>query len=167
MAVELVIGRVRKPHGVHGEMKIESISGDLSPLLALRSVLLQKGNERITIEVESVRSAARAVLLRPKGARGPEDVKQWRGWEVVVPRDEATPLESGEFYFADLVGLSVIAAGMPAGTVRAVLEGGPWPLLEVDRGDGSLRLVPFQEHFVGEIDLIGRTLQVLDQEILE
>jgi 16S rRNA processing protein RimM len=164
---ELVIGRVRKPHGVHGELKVESLSGTTDHILNLTELVLVRGKERVTIGVASSRPAGAFVLIRPEGITSPEEAKRFRGWDLVAPRKDASELEDGEYYYADLVGLAVVVDGEQRGTVVNVLDGGPWPFLDVRVEDGTARVVPFQSHFTGAIDLEAGTIEVLDPEVLE
>ncbi len=164
---ELVIGRVRKPHGVHGELKVESLSGEYSHFKRLIALTLVRGDERCSIAIRRVRIAHGVALVSLQGVDSPEEAKRWSGWDVVASRANAAPLGQGEYYYADLVGLSVIVKGSPMGVVANVLDGGPWPLLEVSIEDGTTRIVPFTDHFVGELDLRASTLELLDPEVLE
>lgn len=167
MTDELVIGRVRKPHGIHGELKIESLSGDLDHFHNLSTLILQRGQQREEHQIEGVRFASGLVLVRLKGVSTPEAAKRWRGWEVVASRDHAAPLADGEVYYADLVGLTAFSGDDNVGVVSSVLEGGPWPFLEVRLATGETRVVPFQEHFVGPVDLESGRIEILDSELLD
>ena len=162
-----MIGRVRKPHGVHGELKVESLSGELDHFKRLTVLILQQGDRRVEVSIERLRTASGLALIKLVGVDTPEVAKQWRGWDVVVSRELAAPLGEGEFYYADLVGLSVQIAGKSVATILNVLDGGPWPFLEVETHQGEKRIVPFEEHFVGAIDLEGASLELLDAEVLE
>lgn len=172
MKRELVIGRVRTAHGVRGELKIEPISGESAHFTTLNELTLVRRSERHTLRVESVRPAHRVVLVKLAGVDSPEEAKRWRGWEIVVPREQAAPLDEGEYYYADLVGLRVIFENdesglMTLGTVSAVWEGGPSAILGIRRPDGQERLVPFQEAFVKRVDAEAGTLELETDEVME
>lgn len=166
MRQELVIGRVRTAHGVRGELKVESLSGEVDHFLGLESVTLVRGETRETLKVESVRAAHRGLLIKLAGVDSPEVAKKWRGWEIAVPRESASPLGADEYYLADLVGLRVVFDGSLRGTVAAILEGGKTALLEVVLPEGERRIVPFQSEFVSDVDLEGETLTLATDEVL-
>ena len=166
MRQELVIGRVRTAHGVRGELKVESLSGEVEHFLDLESVTLVRGDDRRTLTVESVRAAHRVLLIKLEGVDSPEVAKKWRGWEIAVSRESASPLADDEYYLADLVGMRVVFEGVERGTVSAILEGGKTALLEVALPEGERRIVPFQSEFVGDVDLEGETLTLETDEVL-
>lgn len=163
---ELVIGRVRTAHGVRGELKVESISGETDHFRALSTVTLARGDRRHELSVEGVRVAHRTVLLKLEGVDSPEEAKRWRGWEIVVPRERAAALREGEYYFADLLGLRVVCDGADRGVVADVWEGGKTVLLGIELPDGEQRLVPFQAAFVGAVDLDAGSLELTTDEVL-
>lgn len=166
MRQELVIGRVRTAHGVRGELKVESLSGETDHFLGLESLTLVRGENRRTVTVESVRAAHRGLLIKLEGVDSPEVAKKWRGWEIAVPRESASPLGDDEYYLADLVGMRVVFEGTERGSIAAILEGGKTALLEVVLPDGERRIVPFQSEFVTDVDLESETLTLATDEVL-
>ena len=86
-----------------------------------------------------------------------------RGTLVEVERSALPPLEAGEYYHADLIGLPAADRdGNPVGTVVAVENYGAGDLLEIERHDGSRSLIPFKP---GIADLDGDGV-VIDPEFL-
>lgn len=166
-----MIGRVRTTHGVRGELKVESLSGETKHFTGLSRVRLIRRDgrgpvERETREVESVRLAHRLVLLKLTGVDSPEAAKRWRGWEIAVDRADAAPLAQGEYYYADLVGLTVFVDGEERGRVTDLWEGGPTVMLGITRSDGEERLVPFQAEFVASVDLEEGSLVLETDEVI-
>ena len=167
-----MIGRVRTAHGVRGELKVESLSGETDHFRGLREVTLVRfgnegeGSRRHTFPVEAIRLSHRMVLLKLAGIDSPETAKRWRDWEIVVSRADAAPLEHDEYYYGDLIGLAVYVGTDKRGRVSELWEGGPTVLLEITLSDGSKRLVPFQAEFVSSVDLAGGRLVLEDDEVL-
>ena len=86
-----------------------------------------------------------------------------RGQLVEIDRDRLPPLEEGEYYHADLVGLPCVdEAGQPVGAVVAVENFGAGDLLEVERPNGKRSLIPFRD----PIARLGGNRIVLDPEFL-
>ena len=82
---------------------------------------------------------------------------------VEIDRSALPPLEEGEYYHADLIGLAAEdREGRPVGTVAAVENFGAGDLLEIERGDGKSSLIPFKD---GIADLEDGRI-VLDPEFL-
>ncbi len=76
-----------------------------------------------------------------------------RGTLLTVPRSALPPLEEGEYYHADLIGLTAISdAGDPLGTVIAVENYGAGDILEIERPDGKRFMVPMRAEAVSEWD---------------
>lgn len=127
----------------------------------------RKGAVVKTLTVESSRWTGDNLLLKFAGIDSPEASKLLADFELWVPRDQAAPLEDGEVYLADLTGCSLVFAGEVKGRVTGYLEGAASILLEVEKTDGSTVMVPFQEVYLGDIDLTGRTLELKVDWILE
>ena len=74
-----------------------------------------------------------------------------RGTVLTVPRSALPPLDEGEYYHADLLGLAAVSeAGEPLGTVIAVENFGAGDIVEIERADGKRVMVPMREDAVPE-----------------
>ena len=74
-----------------------------------------------------------------------------RGTQLTVPRAELPPLDDGEYYHADLIGLSAVSdAGEALGFVHDVHNFGAGDILEIERPDGKRFMVPMIEAAVPE-----------------
>lgn len=163
----MAIGKIRTSHGVRGEVKVLSYSGVFDHFERLKSVSARKGAVVKTLTVESTRWSGDNLLLKFAGIDAPEASKLLADFELWVPRDQAAPLEEGEVYLADLIGCSLVFAGEAKGRVTGYLEGAASILLEVEKTDGLVSMVPFQEIYLGSIDLTGRTIELKVDWILE
>ncbi|HEY7806534.1 MAG TPA: ribosome maturation factor RimM [Croceibacterium sp.] len=76
-----------------------------------------------------------------------------RGTLLTVPRSSLPPLEEGEYYHADLIGLTAVSdVGEALGTVVAIENFGAGDILEIERPDGRRFMVPMSEPAVPEWD---------------
>jgi 16S rRNA processing protein RimM len=166
MQDELVIGRVRTAFGLTGEVKIDLFGGDFEYLQSLETVELRRGEQRFKRRILHARPNGACYVVQFEGVDTPELAKELRNSELLVERSEASPKRDGEYYYADLVGLSVIADGDPMGSIVDILEGSGAVFLEVKTADG-MRLVPFGSSFVGDVDIASGTVIVTNREILE
>ena len=148
---ELVaIGRVRRPHGVHGELSVEPYAADVARYASLKRVFVD-GIER---RVRGVRAHGDAVLMVLEGVDGREAADALRDQEISVPASERAPLPPERFYIDDLVGLRVLdQEGRVRGVVKAVLERPAADLLEVRTPDGAEALVPLVKAIVRRVDV--------------
>lgn len=148
---QFIVGFIRGPHGVTGNMKVESASGEFEHFYSMKEVALRDGKtgDSKTFKVESVNEGAGTLYLKLAGINTPEDVRKLSGRQIVVPRKYAKKLGQNEWYIEDLKncalnfypeqgddGLAVWtapASGTPVtvGTITDVIEGGSGNLLEV------------------------------------
>ena len=76
-----------------------------------------------------------------------------RGTVLTVPRSALPPLEEGEYYHADLIGLAAVSdAGEAQGVVANVENFGAGDILEIERPDGKRFMVPMTKQAVPEWD---------------
>jgi len=167
MAADLLaVGVITGTRGVHGELKGKSFSGQPGRLEGLAEVLFRKGGRERKLRVESVQKAQRGMVLTIAGIDTPEKARGLIGYEIWVPRSHAAALGEGEYYTADLCACSVWFGEELIGPVRSVWEGGASQLLEVRDRRGKTVLVPFTDHFVGDVDLGAGRISLRDDEIV-
>jgi len=162
----LAVGAVRQAHGTGGEVRVQSFSGETEHLLRLGEVTLRKGGAERKVAVETVRPAPPDVLMKFAGIDDREMAQSIAGWELWVDRSRAAPLAEGEYYAVDLCRCGVYAGAERVGEVTAVCETGHAPLLEVRTGDGRTVMVPFTDHFVGEVDVAAGRVELRDAEVV-
>ena len=147
----LVIGRVVRPWGIRGEVKVEIISDSPECFSLLRRVYL--GPQAVPFIVEGVRFQQAAAILKLKGCRDRTGAEKLRGQLVQIPIGEAMPLEEDEYYEHQIIGLDVwTAQGEHLGTVEEIIFTGSNDVYVV-RGRGREILIPAIEDVVLEINL--------------
>ena len=162
----LAVGVITSTHGLKGELTVRSFSGSIDHFRSLTTVLLRRGDEERTVAVRSVRAKPPHAVVKIDGVDSPEKARCLQGFEIWVPRSAAAPLAGGEYYAVDLCRCSLVFGEEPVGSVRAVVESGSLQLLEVADSRGRTFLVPFTEHFVGEVDVEGRRIQLRERGIV-
>ncbi|TVR92876.1 MAG: 16S rRNA processing protein RimM [Spirochaetaceae bacterium] len=167
MKDELAVAIVGARFGVRGEVKLRSLSEEVEHLLKLETVTLCKGSVRKTHRISSARRHSSDVLVRFEGVETPEDARLLTGYEVRVPREQAAPLGQGEYYITDLIGLQVMLGGESVGTVKSLWNSGAHDMIDVEKLDGSIVVVPFIERYIGRVDLEANSIEVIVDWILE
>ena len=162
----LAVGVIASTHGIGGELSVRSYSGEAAHLLGLRDAVLRKGGVERPVSFEAVRQQSGGVIVKVPGLESPEKARALLGFEIWVPRAQAAPLHRGEYYAADLCRCAVQFNGQEVGRVRSVWDGGPTQLLEVEGRGGKVFLVPFSDHFVGDVDVAGGTILLKEGELL-
>jgi 16S rRNA processing protein RimM len=162
----MAVGAVRAAHGTGGEVRVRSFSGETDHLLRLEEATLRRGAAERTVAVEASRPAARDVLVKFAGVDDRTAAQALVGWELWVDRSRAAPLAAGEFYAADLCRCCLFVGDERVGEVTGICETGHAPLLEVRTDTGKTVLVPFTDHFVGEVDVAAGRIELRDAEVM-
>ncbi len=152
----VVIGVVVAPHGVRGTLRVRALGAGKH---------LRKGTEPVVAGVRrriyAVRQTPKGFLLDLEGIQNRHDAKSLRDRELSLDRDELDAPEAGEFYVADLVGLTAVDdAGKVLGTVEDTFETAAHEILVVrEARDRQELYLPFTLEHVPEVDLgAGRIL---------
>lgn len=138
----VALAAVAGAHGVKGEVRLKLFS-DSSASLAAHAKIYVGGSERRLLDV---REGGKAAIARFEGIADRSAAEALRGQLVEVDRSDLPPLEEGEYYHADLVGLPCVDRdGQPVGTVVAVENFGAGDLLEIELANGRKSLIPFRD----------------------
>lgn len=88
---QFIVGFIRGSHGVSGNIKVESASGEFEHFYSMKEVTLRNGKtgDSKLCKVESVSEGAGTLYLKLVGIDSPEDVRKLNGWQIVVPRKYA------------------------------------------------------------------------------
>lgn len=112
-----------------------------------------------TLEDGSVHS--KGVAAKLEGVLDRDQAALMRGLTIAIERAELPPPEEGEYYWTDLIGLSVVnTQGETLGVVSELLATGAANDVLVVRQDKTERLIPFVGAYVLEVDLPGKTIRV-------
>lgn len=141
----LIIGRIRKPHGVRGELKVSVLTDVPERFTWLDTVVVTRkehdDNNPLILSIESVRFHQGDALILFEGIASRDAAGQLRNRWVKIPIEEALPLEEGEYYAHQAVGWDVLTeTGEKLGTVSSLLETGANDVFVVETADGELLL---------------------------
>ncbi|WP_106252275.1 ribosome maturation factor RimM [Allonocardiopsis opalescens] len=158
----LVVGQVRRPHGIRGEVVVEVRTDTPEERFTAGARLLTEPAEAGPLTVKSVRNHSGSLLVRFAGVADRDAAERLKG--VLLAVDSATLPDTGdpdEFYDHQLIGLAAeLADGTRVGEVVDVLHHSQ-DVLVLRLPDGGEALVPFVGPIVPEVDLDGGRL-VLD-----
>lgn len=161
--MELVVGRVLKPHGIRGELVTEVRTDSPDERFAPGAVLvgrLGRGREATDrqVTVEAARPHSGRLLLRIAGVQDREGAEELRGMLLLI--DSASlpdPEDPDEFHDHQLIGLAAHdTSGERLGDVVDVLHTPAGELLSVRLVGGGEALVPFVAEIVPEVDTARR-----------
>lgn len=154
----LAVGRVLRPHGVRGEVRVE-IHTDFPERFALYKTLYL-GPTHIPYALESHRFHQGRVLLKFRGIDDRNMAEGLRTQWVSIAAQDAAPLKQGEMYLHQMLHLQVVTAeGEALGQVSEIIETGANPVYVV-RGQAGDILIPDTEEVILHVDLETRTVTV-------
>lgn len=160
-AAPIVVARVRKPHGLKGELAIFPLTDTPDAVFVAGRALqvMTLGGEVVgTVTLESVRGYHREWLVRLAEHASRDAVEHYRQHFLAVDRAELPPLGEGEVYQQELVGFAVRdEAGEPLGIVSAVYDLPAGVTIEV-QGPEREFLLPYRAEYVVESDIGERRL---------
>lgn len=156
----VVVGRLGAAHGVRGWLRVSSFTDPPDNLLSYRPWSLQAGGAWREAQVEATERHGDGFLCRFAGVADRTAAAALRGALVAVPGAALPPLDDGEYYWRDLIGLDLVnVRGAALGRVANLMETGANHALIAH--DGELqRLVPFVAHVVRNVDLARRVIVV-------
>ena len=155
----IALAAVAGAHGVRGEVKLKLFGASIDSLA--RQPSLTVGGKPLLLK--DVRAGNKTAIARFEGVASREAAEALRGSLVEIDREALPPLELGEYYHADLIGLPCVdRAGRPVGIVAAIEDFGAGELLDIEKSDGKSSLIPFRE---GIADLVDGRI-ILDPDFL-
>lgn len=153
----LVIGEILRPHGVIGELRTRVLTQHPEHLQELDSVYLAKDPESPKVTqyaVEKVRMHQGYALFKFKGINDRDAADKLRQLFVMVATQDAVPLEEGEFYLYQLIGLNVQTEdGQILGKLTEVLETGANDVYIVESPHYGEVLIPATDETILETDI--------------
>jgi 16S rRNA processing protein RimM len=168
--IEVVVGRVGRPHGIRGEVTVEVRTDEPGRRFADRAVLRAEpprgsASPLRALSVAGSRWHRSTLLVRFEELPDRDTAESARGILLFATVDVAdSPEDPDEFYAHQLVGLAAYdEQGTHLGEVSALVRGGAQDLLTVRALDGREALVPFVKALVPEVDLAGGKVVVADR----
>ncbi len=162
MAKELVlVGKFGAAHGIKGEVRLQSFTGDPAAIKSYGPLSDVKGRQFILTSLRPVKGDL--FVARVEGIRDRTAAEALVNLELFVPRAALPPPDEDEFYLADLIGLDARdLSGSRVGTILNLLNFGGGDILEVvPEGGGETLLLPFTKEVVPEIDLAHRFVTIV------
>ena len=160
----VLIGLLRRAHGVSGEITVEPVSDITERFSVLDKVLVRTTSGIEELAVERVRYRGRRVLLKLEGIDDRAAAEGLWGAEIGVKRDDVFPVPDGTFYVFDVVGCMVLGQGdRVIGVVEDVLRMPANDVFVVKTENGEV-LIPAVKAVVKSIDVTGKKIVVEEVE---
>ncbi len=161
----MVLATIGAPHGVKGEVRVKSFTGDPMALGAYGALRTADGR---VFEVERLRPAKGVLVVKFRGVDDRDAAALLNGVALHVDRTALPAADEDEFYHADLIGLEAFAAdGGSLGRVTGVQNFGAGDILEIAPPNRPSILIPFTKANVPDIDVAGGRLVVVPPNEVE
>src|SRR4051812_40853608 len=155
----IALAAVAGAHGIKREVRLKRFSDSVESLPRHQTLYIGGAERRLL----SVRDAGKTAVAKIEGIDDRGAAEALRGAMVEIDRSGLPPLEKGEYYHVDLIGLPCFdGEGQSVGTVVSVENYGAGDLLEIEAADGKRSLIPFK---TGVADLADDRI-VIDPEFL-
>ena len=161
----LLIGKVVRPHGLAGVLRIKSYARSEESLLNARTIFLKpsSGETRACV-VLSVKPHKNIHLIKLKGLHSLEEAEKYRGAEVLIRRDSLTRENEEDYFWHELIGLRVyLKGGRYVGTIKHILSTGGNDIYVVQEGEKEF-LIPAIHEVVEQIDLANKRMIITEME---
>ncbi len=150
----LRIGVITTTHGIRGEVKVFPTTDDPRRFDDCDEVILINKKEQLTLHVERVKYFKNIVIVKFKEFNNINDVEQFRKCDLMVTRENAVPLEEGEYFICDIIGADVVEEdGSKIGTVKDVMETGANNVFVIGTEEGKEVLFPSIPDCIKKVDV--------------
>jgi 16S rRNA processing protein RimM len=157
----IAIGRVSRPIGTRGEIKIQSLTDDVKRFEMLKSVWIgeNEGNARIR-RVCAVRINREQVSMRLDNVADADSAEKIRNLYLFVPEDEAVELREGRFFIDDILGCEVVTEEkMKVGIVSDLLSLPANDIWVISDGAREI-LIPAVKDIVRQVDVRNKRIVI-------
>ena len=134
----LQVGVVTQTHGIRGEVKVFPTTDDAGRFRDLKKVFLDTGREKLPLEIQGVKFFKQFVIVKFKGLDTINEVERFRRCPLLVPREDAVPLEED---------------GKAFGTLKDVMETGANDVYVIDSISHGEVLVPAIKECIRKVDV--------------
>jgi len=154
----LLLARIVGAHGIKGDVLLHVFAQEAATLLRFS---FPAG------KVTNVRAGGPkgAYIARIEGVNDRTAADAIKGQEINVSRADLPDAAEDEYYITDLVNLRAVHAGEVVGTVIGVPDFGAGQLLDIRLNTGRSLFLPFDEPFVGKVDLSAGTIEINEYEV--
>jgi 16S rRNA processing protein RimM len=162
----VIIGKIGTPYGINGWVKILIYSENIDNIFDLNPWYIEEKDAWSLIELETSRPHGKGIVAKVGGINTPEQARRLTGKKIAVSRSQLPELKANEYYWHDLIGLTVInQRGELLGKISSILETGSNDVLIV-KGIKEHAIPYLPGQVIVRVDLAKKEIQV-DWELIE
>ncbi len=148
----LLIGKIVKPHGIQGEVKIYSYSEQPENFLGYKHLVLvnEKGTLSSTLDIKKCRIHGKMAIVKIASVTNRNQAENLQGMGVLLDKDVLPQATEEEYYWYQLQGLTVkTMQGNLLGIVKHVFSNGAQDIMVIDDGNSEY-MVPIHTAIIVE-----------------
>lgn len=156
----LLIGKIVRPHGLRGEIKIISFAESVETFNNLDTIYLKKSDGSTQpLHISKARQNKNLIILGLKEVSTIDGAEEMRGIELFIDEKDLEELPEGEYYQRDLIGLSVLTVeGLELGIIKDIIPTGSHDLIVVKNGS--------EEHLIPAIKDVMRDVNLKEGKLI-
>lgn len=157
----LRVGVISSTHGVRGEVKVFPTTDEPEQFKNWKTVILDTGREKRTLNIEGVKFFKNMVILKFKEFNDISEIEKYRNKDLLILREQAGEPGPDENFIVDLIGLKVVTdEGEEFGTMKDVILTGANDVYVIEGMDGKEYLFPAIKQCILDVNLENRTMTV-------
>jgi 16S rRNA processing protein RimM len=161
--VFLMVGKIRRPHGLDGELIMEIMTDFPERLNPGKTVYFGHKHEELVIK--TIRNHDKTLLVRFTRYQNSDDAGQLRNQIIYVKSDNLPELPEGVYYHHELLGCEIVHEnGDRLGVLEEIIETGANDVYLVKKDDGQELLIPAIESVILDVDIEKRVIRVRPPE---
>ncbi len=150
----LQVGVISSTHGLRGEVKVYPTTDDVERFKKLKSVYVESRAGRVPLSIQNVKFFKNMVILKFQEIDHIEDVEKYKGCPLLIQRKDAVPLEDGEYFLCDLIGLEVYEdTGAFLGELTEIIRTGANDVYVIKMENEKEVLIPNTKDCIIEVSL--------------
>lgn len=158
---KVVIGIITKAKGIRGEIKVLPLTDNYKRFKYLKEIeIVDSAGEQEKFEIEKATVTDKKVNLKLKGIETRNQALELKGKEIVINKDRTLPLDNGNYYIFQIVGLDAFdEKGEYLGKVSDVLKN-PGNDIFLIKKEEKEYLIPAVKEIVINVDLENRKITI-------
>lgn len=155
---KIIIGKIGAAHGVRGDMKVYPLTDFPDRFNTIKKAFIDDKE----IDIVSTRYQNNFVVMKVKGVNSREEVARYTNKLLKINRSDVPPLNEGEYYSFDIIGLKVINQDdVVLGEIIEILKTGSNDVYITKTPEGKQLLIPALKKVVTEINIEEGFMKVI------
>jgi len=147
------IGKIAKPHGVRGTLKVLPLTDDKTRYNKLKKIYIQTRHGIKEFDILAVRYQDKFVLLDLVGIETMTEAEGYIGNYIAIEKKDRMPLDENTYYIEDLIGLNIYEEETYLGKLTDVMQPGSNDVYIITLEDGKELLLPAIKSVILEVDI--------------